>query len=161
VNVGDEVFAARFALLHATAYRVAYRIPGVREDAEDVASEALARAYSRWSRLVADPEPWVVRVAGNAALDVARRPVTARSHAPTAPPAAAVDGLHERRLDLQAALLRLPRRQREVVVLRYLADRTESETASLIGLSVGSVKSHASRALAGLRSVLNEPSRSL
>jgi RNA polymerase sigma factor (sigma-70 family) len=52
---------------------------------------------------------------------------------------------------LISALDRLPARQRAVVVLRYFADQTESQTAAAMGCSVGAVKSHASKALAKLR----------
>ena len=52
---------------------------------------------------------------------------------------------------LRAALDRLPARQRAVVVLRYFADQTESQTAATMGCSVGAVKSHAAKALARLR----------
>lgn len=58
------------------------------------------------------------------------------------------------RVDLQRALDGLPRRQRDVVVLRYLADLSEADVAAVIGCSVGTVKSNASRARAALRAVL-------
>ena len=59
---------------------------------------------------------------------------------------------------LIAALDRLPSRQRAVVVLRYFADQTEAQTATVMGCSVGAVKSHASKAMARLREApgLNE-----
>ena len=50
-----------------------------------------------------------------------------------------------------ATLDRLPARQRAVVVLRYFADQTEAQTAEAMGCSVGTVKAHASKALARLR----------
>jgi RNA polymerase sigma factor (sigma-70 family) len=55
------------------------------------------------------------------------------------------------RMDLTRALRRLPRRQRQVVVLRYLADWSEIDVAGELGCSTGAVKSHASRGLAALR----------
>ena len=58
------------------------------------------------------------------------------------------------RIDLYRALDRLPRRQRDIVVLRHLADLSEADVAALIGCSVGTVKSNASRARAALREVL-------
>ena len=60
------------------------------------------------------------------------------------------------RVDLQRALLRLPKRQREVVVLRFLADLPEAEVAESLGCSTGTVKSHASRGLVALRLSLGE-----
>jgi RNA polymerase sigma-70 factor (sigma-E family) len=153
----DNTFTADFPPLYDLAYRVAYRVLGNREDASDVASEALARAYVRWGRLD-DPAPWVATVAGRAAIDVVRRRKTARDKLPALAPGAPPPDATPDRLDLQRALLALPTRQREVVVLRYLADRSEAETAAVLGLSHGTVKSHASRGLAALRSTLGRPS---
>ena len=59
----------------------------------------------------------------------------------------------EARTDLWTALARLPKRQRAVVVLRYYEDLSEAETARVMGISVGTVKSTTSRALARLREV--------
>jgi RNA polymerase sigma factor (sigma-70 family) len=66
---------------------------------------------------------------------------------------AVTDGADEvvRRLAMLAALARLPARQRAVIVLRYYEDRTEADTARLLGCSVGTVKSQTSAALTRLR----------
>jgi RNA polymerase sigma-70 factor (sigma-E family) len=144
-----EGFDLAFHDLYGLAYRVAFRILGDRGDAEDVAQEALARAVQRWSRLVDRPEGWVSRVASNLAIDRYRR----RRHAQPTPtgPLGVVDPHLGERGDLVAALRRLPKRQREVVVLRYLADLSESQVAVELGCSVGTVKSHAARGLGSLR----------
>jgi len=141
-------FELAFADLYRLAYRVAFRILGDRSDAEDVAQEALARAALRWSRLHERPEGWVCRVASNQAIDRYRR----RLRQPQIPlgPVAIDERLGERG-DLVAALRKLPRRQREVVVLRYLADFSEADVAVALGCSVGTVKSQASRGLSALR----------
>ena len=55
---------------------------------------------------------------------------------------------------VMAALRRLPDRQREAVVLRYYGDLSEAQIAAAMGITPGAVKSHTSRALAALRSVL-------
>jgi RNA polymerase sigma-70 factor (sigma-E family) len=148
-------FEEVFPVLVRDAYRVAYRLLGDRTEAEDVAQEACARTYSRWASVRDHAEPWCVRVASNLALDLLRARTRAmrrnerlKTNETTTAPAIV------ERLDLYAALQRLPRRQRETVVLRYLADLSEAQTADLIGCSVGSVKTHASRGLAALKEVI-------
>jgi len=146
-------FDDSFPALFRDAYRVAYRLLGDREDAADAAQEACARACARWRRLTrgGDPAPWVVRVAGNLAIDQWRRRRTAAGHeVQPAMPTGTPD-----RVDLHRALDALPRRQREVVVLRYFADLSEAAVASALGCSVGTVKTHNSRALATLRAALD------
>lgn len=154
---GSTTFEEAFPRLYADAYRVAFRLLGERSEAEDVAQEACARAYSRWSSVHDYAEPWCVRVAGNLALDALRARTRAAKrqerlitqHSPVSGSAAS-----DERLDLYAALAELPKRQREAVVLRYLGDQSEEQTAALLGLSVGSVKTHSSRGLARLRAVI-------
>jgi RNA polymerase sigma-70 factor (sigma-E family) len=142
-------FELAFADLYRLAYRVAFRILGDRGDAEDVAQETLARATLRWGKLHDRPEGWVSRVASNLAVDRYRR----RRREPTIAtgPIGIVDDRTVERGDLVAALRRLPRRQREVVVLRYVADLSEADVAAALGCSVGSVKTHASRGLSAMR----------
>jgi RNA polymerase sigma factor (sigma-70 family) len=156
VRTAAPAFEDAFQRLYGDAYRVAYRLLGDRSEAEDVAQESCARAYSRWSSISEYAEPWCVRVAGNLALDVLRARTralrrTERLAAQDDQPAPV--GLDER-LDLYAALAKLPRRQRETVLLRYLGDQSEQQTAAALGVSVGSVKTHASRGLAALREVI-------
>ena len=149
---GDLVitFEEAFEPLRRAGYRAAYRLLGDRATAEDVAAEALARAYARWPSVSDHAEPWVIRVATNLALDVGRRRATASDRQLLLVNDGPVDQV-ERRLDLQAALRALPRRQREVVVLRYLGDLSEQATADALALEVGTVKSHAARGLSRLR----------
>jgi RNA polymerase sigma-70 factor (sigma-E family) len=148
-------FEEVFPVLIRDAYRVAYRLLGDRGEAEDVAQEACARAYSRWASVRDHAEPWCVRVASNLALDLLRaRTRAVRRNERIKANETFVNPAIDERLDLYAALAKLPRRQRETVVLRYLGDLSEVQTADLIGCSVGSVKTHASRGLASLREVL-------
>jgi RNA polymerase sigma factor (sigma-70 family) len=145
-------FDDAFPELAAVGYRVAYRLLGDRTEAEDVAQEAVARAYARWRRVHDHAAPWVARVAANLALDRLRAKGRRRqvelidAASRGSAERAAVD-----RLELARLLESLPRRQREVVVMRYLADRSEADTAEALGTSVGSVKRHAHRGLATLR----------
>lgn len=151
---GDGTFDERFPELLALAYRVAYGVLGDRDEAHDIAAETLARAFARWGAVHDGAPAWVATVAGRAAIDVVRRRITARRHLAGSVPEQPAAEQPELRLDLQRALLALPQRQREVVVLRHLADRSEQETARVLGLSTGTVKSHASRGLAALRAAL-------
>lgn len=139
--------------------RSAYLLTGDRGHAEDLVQGALERAHRRWKR-VDDPERYVRRVLVTAAASrwrrVARRPETLTEHLPeTAGP-----DQHARADDRDAvrrALATLPPRTRAVLVLRYVEDLSEADTAALLGCSVGSVKSQASRGLARLRSDLAAP----
>jgi RNA polymerase sigma-70 factor (sigma-E family) len=148
-------FEESFSELYRLAYRVSFRVLGDRGDAEDVAQEALARTHLRWARLRDRPEGWVVTVATNLSIDRLRR----RRHAPLSvratEPLVLVDAHLGERVDLAHALRRLPRRQRQVVVLRYLADWSELDVAEALGCAPGSVKSHAARGLSTLRKRLD------
>ena len=139
-------FDAEFDNLWSRAYGVGFVVLGDRGESEDIAQETMARALVRWKKVSAYAEPWVVRVAGNLAIDRVRQRQRTRGL-----PAVDVPGLDAQRVDLQRALVTLSPKQREVVVLRYIADLPEAEVAQALGCSVGTVKTHASRGLAALR----------
>jgi RNA polymerase sigma factor (sigma-70 family) len=147
-----SAFEDQFPDLYRAAYRVAFRLTSSREEAADCAQEACARAYTDWKKLCrkGDVTPWVVRVSGNLAIDGWRKSRRARF----APVVDERVSLGAERIDLALALDRLPRRQREVVVLRYIADLSEAMVAKFLGCSIGTVKTHASRGLAALRIAL-------
>lgn len=152
--IGERAFDGEFPDLLRVAYRAAFRITGDAAAAEDAAAEALARASLRWERISERATPWVVRVASNLAVDhlrrAARRNRFARDRSDASP------GEHRCTIDLHRALQTLPRRQREVVVLRYFGDLSEAEIAAELGVAAGTVKSHASRGLAALRLLLED-----
>jgi RNA polymerase sigma factor (sigma-70 family) len=153
----DVEFDAVFEEVRVIAFRAAYRLLGQRGDAEDVAAETLTRVYARWPKVADHVRPWAVTVATNLALDRGRRTRTAdRQRRALVQPATESDPHLDQRLDLQAALRSLPRRQREVVALRFLADWSVADTAAALGLDVGTVKSHTARGLAKLRSIVSE-----
>jgi len=159
--VVDATFDEVFPELFRSGYRVAYRLLGSREDAADCAQEACARACADWTKLTrsGSPVPWVVRVSSNLAIDRWHR--AERTRARGAASMVPVFDPDPERFDLYRALDALPRRQRDVLVLRHLADLSEAAVAELLGCSVGTVKSNASRARAALRAVLTieeEPS---
>lgn len=122
--------------------------------AEDLVQTALTKAWFAWRR-IEDPEAYVRRIMVTTATSWWRRRWTREMPAgqllaDAEVPDPRLEGVAEGQ-DLWDALGRLPRRQRAVVVLRYVEDRTEAETASMLGCSVGTVKSQCSKALAKLR----------
>jgi RNA polymerase sigma factor (sigma-70 family) len=156
-RAGETSFDDEYPALYRSAYRVAFRLLGRREESADLAQEACARAYARWNRVGGydSPEAWVAKVAGNLAIDARRRESTAKRHRDSYVAPRPEDQAREvERVDLHRALLALPRRQREVVLLRFVADQPEAAVATALGCSLGTVKSHASRGLAALRDAL-------
>ncbi|WNO74476.1 MULTISPECIES: SigE family RNA polymerase sigma factor [unclassified Streptomyces] len=135
--------------------RTARLLTGHHHDAEDLVQAALAKAYVKWERIqrTDDPDAYVWRIMINANVDRLRR-TRAREWLTTRFPETAApdrtEGIAERSALVQA-LDRLPPRQRAVIVLRYLEDRTESEVARLLGTRIGTVRSHGARALRRLR----------
>jgi RNA polymerase sigma-70 factor (sigma-E family) len=149
---GVMEFEAFFRVVFPKAVGLALRISGDRSSAEDAAVEALARAHMRWRRIGDQPwaEAWVMRVTVNEAIRALPRPQPVVPAAVTADPTDAVVLRHT----LSAALHSLPRRQCEVIVLRYLLGLSEPEVADVLGVSLGTVKTHLRRGLAGLRTTV-------
>jgi len=152
---GETIDQALAGELFTLAYRVGFRMLGSRPDAEDVAQETVARACARWTKVRDYPQAWVARVSANMAIDVIRRRRRERRSTVQPRDRTAADAFVGERVELVAALERLPRRQREVVVLRYVADLAEADVARQLGCSVGTVKQHASRGLRSLRAGLD------
>jgi RNA polymerase sigma-70 factor (sigma-E family) len=122
--------------------------------AEDLLQTALAKAWRSWRRIEKDPDTYVYRILVNTNASWTRR--RWRGEIPTEEPPEAglatdlASGLADRSM-LLAALGRLPHGQRSVIVLRYFEDLTETQVAEILGCTVGTVKSQASKALAKLR----------
>jgi RNA polymerase sigma-70 factor (sigma-E family) len=124
--------------------------------AEDLVQNALVAAWRHWDTITRRdaPDAYVHRVLFTAFLRSRRRRwrgEIATADPPEPEPTTDSFTQSELRLPLSAALTRLPPRQRAVVVLRYFVDLTEAQTADTLGCSVGTVKSHAAKALASLR----------
>lgn len=122
--------------------------------AEDLLQTALARAYPHWSRIQRDdPESYVRKIMINTWSSWWRRKWRGEVPAGQLPEAAGPDAYAgvDHRQALRAALAQLPPRQRAVVVLRYHQDMSEAQVAQLLGISAGTVKSQAAKALATLR----------
>jgi len=151
-----EDFRSYVTARSAALLRTAYLLTGDRRDAEDLLQTALAKTFLSWER-IRDREAldgYVRRVMVNTQTSfwrrrrVDERPTDEVPERPARDVTADVD-LHDA---LWTALAALPRRQRAVVVLRYYEDLSEAATADVLGVSVGTVKSTTSRALAKLRS---------
>lgn len=142
-------FEGFFRTVFPKAVGVAWRISGDRSSAEDAAVESLAKAHVRWRRIGGESwvEAWVMRVTINEAIRALPGPQPLVSPAVSADP---VDALVLRHT-LAESLRALPRRQCEVIVLRYMFGLSEPEVARFLGVSLGSVKTHLRRGLAGLR----------
>jgi RNA polymerase sigma-70 factor (sigma-E family) len=142
--------------------RIAYAVCADDSRAEDVLQEALVKLYLAWPKVRKHgaEEAFARRVIVNTDLDDRRRPwhrrrahVAAEELAATPAPAHLASDDH---LDLLAALRRLPPMQRRTVVLRHWLGLSVEETADELAISTGTVKSHTSRGLAALNSLLGE-----
>jgi RNA polymerase sigma-70 factor (sigma-E family) len=149
----SEFMAARWAPL----YRTAYLLTGGREEAEDLLQSALARTCVRWDRL-RDKRAADAYVRKAMLHQMSRQWRTRRREQPTDElPDHGHDGglaLREEHLDLWTEIRRLPPRMRATLVLRYVEDLSEADTAAELGCSVGSVKSQSHHALRRLRAAL-------
>ncbi len=147
-----EEFDRFFRAVFAKAVAVAQRVTGDSASAEDAALEALAKAHLRWAKIGGEPwrDIWVLRVAVNEAIRRLPRPRAIPRQLDASDPADAV----ALRQTLTAALQRLPHRQREVIVMRYLLGLSETEVASALDISHGTVKTHLRRGLAAVRQTL-------
>jgi RNA polymerase sigma-70 factor (sigma-E family) len=137
--------------------RLAYRLCGDWSGADDLVQECLVALYRHWRRASAADEldAYVRTMLVHAYLSERQRSWSRRVRTaaevtpPPAPPVAS-----EHRVDLLAALARLTRGQRAVLVLRYWEDLDVAQTAVLLGCSAGTVKSQTSDAIAALRRLL-------
>ena len=135
--------------------RTAYLLTGDRHDAEDLVQTALARTWLAWPR-IREPsavDSYVRRTLVNTNRSFWRRRRVPEVFTDTVPePGEAGAGETSELHDvLWEALADLPRQQRATLVLRYYEDLSEAEIARALGVSVGTVKSSASRGLARLR----------
>ncbi|MGW1375700.1 RNA polymerase sigma factor [Streptomyces sp. NPDC002446] len=155
-TISELYHAHRLAMV-----RLAVLLVDDRATAEDVVQDAFAALYKRHGDRLGevDNAPAYLRTAVvNAARSVLRRRRTARDYTPPyeadAPSAEERIVLDEEHREVFAALSGLTARRREVLVLRYWCDLTEEQIATTLGISRGSVKSLASRALDSLEKIL-------
>lgn len=171
---GDaEAFAELVSAYDRRVYNLAYRMCGDRDDAADLAQEALVRAFRSIARFREQSQfsTWLYRIVVNVCLDHQR----SRKRHPTVSldqPLAGEDGdlarqvaagtpdpqLHYEQLEtqmaVQRAISRLSDEHRVVVVMRDLQDMAYEEIAASLGLALGTVKSRLNRARQALRAEL-------
>lgn len=141
---------------------LAWLLCGDEQRAHDLVQEALERVCARWSRLRDQrPHAYARRIVVNLHTDESRRrrreQITADGTLPERADRQVASSVEDRAL-LTSLLQSLPPRERQIVVLRHYSDLPEREVADLLGVSVGTVKSSASRGLATLRARLAEES---
>jgi len=152
----DDGFKEFVETRYVDLLRIAFLLTGSAAEAEDLLQACLVKAMRRW-RKIEDPVAYLRRVMANQHISWWRR-YRQREVTTPSPPDTHVHDLAERvvlRDELQEALNGLPPRTRAVVILRYVADLPEAEVAAVLGCSLGTVKSQASRGLTRLRSVLD------
>ena len=150
-------FTAAVADHHRELAHFAYRLCGDRTTAEDIVAEAFARVWVQWRKGRVDVLlPYLMRtVANEAYARHRRRRLALRKEPPAAP---TVQGPFEDQVDdhdqLWTAIGRLAPQQRVVLVLRIVEDLSEEQTAAMLDIPPGTVKSRLSRALATLRAMV-------
>lgn len=155
--MSDDGFEDFVSVRYGELLRTAYLLTGAQHAAEDLLQTVLLKAMRRWSR-IDEPVAYLRRALANQSASrwrrVGRRSELLSATVPDRPASGDSAENVVARDELLTALGTLPGRMRAVLVLRYWEDLSEQDTAAVLGCSVGSVKSQASRGLARLRSVL-------
>jgi RNA polymerase sigma-70 factor (sigma-E family) len=158
----DEALELLYAAHWRRLVRLAVLLVRDQGVAEEIVQDSFVAVHGHWGRL-RDPDlglAYLRQCVVNRSRSHQRHLTVVRRHAQReAPPAPAPGADHAsydvaQRAEVLEALRRLPRRQREVLALRYYLDLSEAEIAELLGISRGAVKSHASRGVAALRTDL-------
>ncbi|WP_246857742.1 SigE family RNA polymerase sigma factor [Oerskovia sp. KBS0722] len=156
-------------------HRMAYLLCGDQHRAEELTQQTFERTYRAWSKARdGDPLVYARRILANLRVDTWRRtrrevlsaPDDLRDHSEGiagTPRVGTSTGVVPTTVDdrdlVVRALLQLPLKQRRVVVMRHMLDLSETEVSGELGIPVGTVKSTSSRALARLRTILDDSSR--
>ena len=154
-----QAFAVLVKRYERPVRAVALDVLGDYHSAADVSQEAFVKAYEQLDRL-RKPEafgPWLMKITHRCALDSARRkpketqlePITAATKNPNGQ-------LDEDKQRLLAAVVKLPRSEKQVVILRYLGENSVKDVAEIVGRNVGTVTKQLSRAHKRLRKILSE-----
>jgi len=161
VSARDADFEAYMLARHSGLLRTAYLLTGDQHTAEDLVQTALAKLYLSWDKVQRREliDGYVRRIIVNEHNSLWRRAWKRRElSTDSVPDRPTGEDRHDegRSAALWEFVQTLPRKQRAVIVLRYYEDLSEAETADILGISIGTVKSQASRALAGMRARVRE-----
>lgn len=149
-----DTFAEFVRARSAALSRVAFLLTGDHHRSEDLLQQALFKAARVWPRIESNPEAYVRRILYNENISWWRRRKVAETGLDAAAHAATAGGPDvDTRLAVIEALSKLTAKQRTVLVLRYYEDLTEAQTAAVLGIAVGTVKSQTRQALARLRTL--------
>ena len=151
----DADFSSYMAARQAALYRTAYLLAGDHAGAEDLLQSAFAKLYLSWDRIREREalDGYVRRIMVNENNSLWRRAWKRREHSTDTMPETGAHDTYDDGMGgaLWSFVQTLPPKQRAVVVLRYYEQLSEAEIADVLGISPGTVKSQASRALAALR----------
>jgi RNA polymerase sigma-70 factor, ECF subfamily len=149
-RAGGRVFEELVTAHERMVLRTAYRLLGRLEDAQDAAQEVFLRLFRNLGRMEGDPKAWLYRVTVNVCNDHHRRrmPVAEldEHRADPAPDPERALTLDERKRLLVDGLATLAERERACVVLRDIEGLSTAETAAILGVEEGTVRSHISTA---------------
>jgi len=159
MNATDEAEFRDFVTTRAASLRrTAYLMCGDWHAAEDAVQTTFTRAYIAWGRVrsVDNTDAYVRRILLRVVIDEGRRPWRREHIVTIVPDSSYIDRSSDDRDALMTALRAMPPRQRAVVVLRYWDDMSIEDTASVLGITTGAVKSSASRGLDALRRLIGD-----
>ena len=151
-DLAPDDFVAWVSGAQGPLLRSAFLVAGSEAMADDLVQEAMIKVAARWSRLrTENPTAYARTIIHRDHVSWWRRRRETLVADDPEPSTTYDEDLVERQLLVREALDRLTSRQRAVIVLRYFDDLTERETAEILGVTVGTVKSQASAALRRLR----------
>jgi RNA polymerase sigma factor (sigma-70 family) len=163
MSVAPEVAEARafeefFLAEHQRLFQALYLLTGDRYEADDLAQEALLRAYERWDRVGAmdSPAGYVYRTALNLHRSRLRTLVVRARRVFAAVPAEDLSGSVAASHDVRRALAELPRRQREALILVEWLGLASEEAGRVLGIDASSVRGRLHRGRASLRDLLGD-----
>ena len=156
--VETPAFEEFFLAQHERLFQALYLLTGDRSEADDLAQEALLRAYERWDRVAAmdSPAGYVYRTALNLHRSQLRKLVVRARRVFADIPAEDLSGPVSASHDIRDALARLPRGQREALILVEWLGLGSEEAGRVLGIDASSVRGRLHRGRTSLRHELGE-----